>query len=256
LEPSRRELELNEVRWWSNWARLRWLGPSAYLLTSDRLREPFFNRAGALACKGVERTVAMAEKWFARLGMGSTFMVFDSCAGAAAALEDSGYRPVDTMAVLLSRGPIADESATGISVNSRPSAGSWTRAYLESFYGGQELAPSVAPIVRRLPETRGVTLLEATIDHEAAGVLALFRTEGLAGVYCVGTVPRRRRLGVAATLLARAKEMADAEGRSLVLQSLASDGSERYYLDRGFVNLYTKLMYARESSNAVEKKRA
>ena len=198
----------------------------------------------------------MAEKLFTRLRMGSTVMVFDSCAGAAAALEDSGYRPVDTMSILLSRGRIADESAVEISVNARPSASSWTRAYLESFYGDQKLGPSVAPIARRLLEKRGATLLEASIDGEAAGVLALFRTKGLAGVYCVGTVPGRRRLGVAATLLARAKELADSGGRSLVLQSLASDGSERYYLDRGFVNLYSKRMFTKESSNAVEKKRA
>jgi GNAT superfamily N-acetyltransferase len=233
---------------------VNWFGSKGYLLTSGDFREPFFNRAGTFACKGVSETAAWAEKKLAARGMGSTFLVFDSCARATRALEDSGYKPFDTMTVLVSNGPVGGEGAAQAKIIASPSADSWTRAYLGAFYGGQELAASVAPIVRGLLKTRTTTLLEARLHDETAGVMAIFRTGGLAGVYCLGTVPEHRKKGIAERLLQSAKEIADREGRKLILQSLSSDGSEGYYTKRGFVPLYSKRMVRKQDSNAFERK--
>jgi len=254
--PSRRSLELNEALWWSNWARLTWFGSTGYLLTSEELREPFFNRACSLTCTGIGRLAGWAEKKFAAVGLYPTIMVFDPCARSATVLEASGYKSVDAMAVLLSKSPIIADIPSKATVTLESSADRWTRAYLEAFYGDRTLAPVVAPTVNRLTRARAATLLEARISGGTAGVLALFRTKGLAGVYCVGTVPRYRRQGIAAMLLARARAIAEAEGRWLVLQSLASDGTQRYYLERGFTALYSKRMLSKENSNALQKKQA
>jgi ribosomal protein S18 acetylase RimI-like enzyme len=253
--PSRKDLELNEVRWWSSWARLAWFGPNGYLLASDDFREPFFNRAGTLACTEVTGTAGWAEKKFATRGLDSTLTVFDTCNRAGGELENRGYRPIDTMTVLLADRPVATEASPQTAIVPSRSTDGWTRAYLEAFYGDQELAVVVTPIVSRLLKARTVTLLEAKIHSETAGVLAIYRTKGLAGVYCVGTVPECRRLGVAGMLLHRAKEIAKDEGRVLILQSLASDGSEGFYRKRGFVPLYSKRMLTKESSNAIKKER-
>jgi len=245
--PDRRDLELNEAGWWSNWARLTWLSPTGYLLSSDDLKEPFFNRAGTLACTGVSRLSAAAEEKLAARGMDSTVTVFDSCVGAAEALEGSGYRTVDTMTVLLSRGPIESPNPPHTTILTRPSALRWANAYLDAFYGNRKLSSRVTPIINRLLKNRAATLLEARIKGETAGVLAIFRTKGLAGVYCVGTVPRFRRLGVAGVLLSRARAVALAEERNLVLQSLASDGSKQFYLNRGFVPLHSKQLLSKKT---------
>jgi len=253
--PSRRNLELNEVRWWSNWVRLIWFGPSGYLLTSEDFGESFFNRAGALTCAGVGGTAAWAEKKLADVRMDSTVLVYASCVRATQVLEDSGYRPVDSMTVLLSNRPMETGSAVQPRIITQPPADRWTRAYLEAFYGDGKLRASVTPIVIGLLNVRAVTLLEARIGGETAGVMAIFRTKGLAGVYCLGTVPRYRRRGVATGLLQRAKEIAEAEGRKLILQSLASEGAERFYLERGFIPLYSKHILLKKNSNALRKGR-
>jgi GNAT superfamily N-acetyltransferase len=153
------------------------------------------------------------------------------------------------MTVLLS----SDSESAGpaqVDINERPAPDNWTRAYLQAFYGDQVLAPHIAPIVARLLKLKAVTLLEARMGDDTAGVLAIFRTAGLAGVYCVGTVPEHRRKGVAGALLSKAKAVAGAEGRHLFLQSLASDGTSRYYLQRGFRVLYSKTLFSKENSNA------
>lgn len=169
--------------------------------------------------------------------MGATFVVFASCRGLDA-LVASGYSKVDTMKVLVSTTPT--EGAGEGTTTSSPER--WTAAYLRAFYGGEELTRTVKPIVALLLRDRAATLLEQKVGGETAGVLALFRTPGLMGVYCVGTVPEYRKRGVATSLLAKAGRMAASERRTLILQSLASEGATQLYLDNGFEMMYEKLI--------------
>ena len=243
--PDREDAEINEVYWWSKWARLRWHG-RGYLLTSESYREPFFNRAGSLACEESGRTASWAERVFSQQGTDATVLVFDSCTAASRKLLDLGYARVDTMSVLVSGGPIGVPELEGWKVGQANSPEGWTRAYLRAFYGDEVLSPATVPIVSRLMKSKGVTLLEARVKGQTAGVLALFRTNGIGGVYCVGTVPEFRGLGVATGLLATAKQMAEADGRRLVLQTLASEGSMAFYTRRRFEAMYSKHVLERK----------
>ena len=234
--PDRRRIELNELHWWSHWATLQWRG-EGHLLSSERLGESFFNRAGSLTCRELAETAAWAEDRLFSRGRGSTFLAFDTCKGADSLLAE-GYRQVDAMTVLHSKGRIVDSGSHDVSVSTK--ARPWTAAYLRSFYGGEELTGVVGPIVTSLLQARDATLLEARVGGDTAGVLALFRTPGIAGVYCVGTVPEHRRHGVASSLLAKGRQIADSEGRSLVLQTLESDGALGLYLEKGFEKIYAK----------------
>ena len=76
--------------------------------------------------------------------------------------------------------------------------------------------------------------------------MAMFRTRGIVGAYCVGTVPEFRKKGVATALLARARQIATEEGRSLILQTLNSDGVLQFYLRRGFEVIYSKKVLTRK----------
>lgn len=240
--PSRRDTELNEAKWWSHWARLTWAKNGSYLLSSEEFTEPFFNRAGVLSCEGVAKTALWAERELGKRGLPSTVLLFETCVGGARTLLVSGYRAVDTMAVLVSKGVFTTSRELEPAVQPTTSAGPWVSAYLRAFYGDERLAESVLPIARRLLKTKGVTLLEARVRGRIAGSLAIFRTKGIAGVYCVGTVPEFRRMGVATRLLASARDIADAEGRKLILQTLATDGAGRFYSQRGFEHLYSKMI--------------
>jgi GNAT superfamily N-acetyltransferase len=150
------------------------------------------------------------------------------------------------MIVLLSKGRIADGRPHPVDVSKDPD--SWTRAYLRSFYGDVELTDPVRPIVSSLLKSKQATFLESRAAGAMAGVLALFRTPGVVGVYCVGTVPEHRNQGVATSLLAEARRIADTEERTMILQSLKSDGTLKFYLDRGFEKLHTKLVLEKSSN--------
>ncbi|HME19378.1 MAG TPA: GNAT family N-acetyltransferase, partial [Nitrososphaerales archaeon] len=143
--------------------------------------------------------------------------------------------------------PIGDDGRQKVTASTEARA--WTVAYLRSFYGSEELAGVVGPIVSSLLQSRNVTLLEARVRGDTAGVLALFRTPMIAGAYCVGTVPEHRRRGIATALLAKARQIADSEGRVLVLQTLTSEGGAEFYLGRGFEKIHAKRVLEK-SSNA------
>jgi GNAT superfamily N-acetyltransferase len=202
------------------------------------MKEPFFNRAGTLTCRALEGTVPWAERALSSAGLDSTLLVFDSCASMKG-LVASGYTQTDSMTVLRSTAA-RKGGGPGVEVRASTDPDAWTAVYLRSFYGDEALTDVVRPIAAALEDSRAVTLLEAETAGETAGVLAMFRTPGIVGVYCVGTVPELRGRGVATALLAQAGMTASAEGRSLVLQTLTSDGALQFYLGRGFEEVYSK----------------
>lgn len=230
------------MRWWSKWARLRWRG-DGYLLTSEEFAEPFFNRAGALTCEAVAGAARWSEGELSRTGRGPTFLVFESCRGASSLLA-SGYAMVDRMSVLEWKGPTAGAGGGGPTVvSSDPKE--WADAYLDSFYGERALEGVVTSVAARLLGARGVSLFESRADGKTAGVMALFKTPGLLGLYCLGTTPGQRGQGIATGLLASAANIARRERRKLVLQTLVSDGAAEFYQKRGFVEMYSKLVLER-----------
>ncbi|MDV3278485.1 MAG: hypothetical protein LYZ69_08495 [Nitrososphaerales archaeon] len=246
-EPSRRALELNELTWWSGWASLTWLDRNTYVFTSSEFNEPFFNRAGFLECRGIRRSLAEVERRFQSVRVDPTVLAYDSCASATAALTDSGYTLVDKMAVLRLITPkFRTNGALRVESVKSGSREGWSRAYLLSFYGGTGLLSAVSRVVSRLLRKRGVTLLEGRIGGEVAGVLAIQRSSQLAGVYCVGTIPRFRKTGVSGTLISEAYRIASAGRRRLILQTLESDGAEGFYVAGGFKRLYAKNVMARK----------
>ena len=243
----RRELELNELEWWRNWAELDWMGRDAYLFRSSEMPEVFFNRGGFLNCEPSDKILSGLETRLQESGRNPAIMIYESCSELADGLAKAGYRKADVMTVMQADGKLGSKTMSPAVTDQARDAGDWARGYLMAFYGDLKLMSSVEKAVRRAQKLDSTTLLEARIGGEMAGVLAVFRTPGLAGVYCVGTIERYRRRGVAEVLLARAGEIAEAEGRTLVLQTLESDGSEPYYARRGFRVLYRKLLLQKKS---------
>ncbi len=236
-----RAIELNEAGWWANWGRLRWIGEYCYVLDSEGFEEPFFNRIGLLTCHGAASAVGRAEDSLRRQRRLPHMMVREACGRTRTLLRKRGYVEVDGMNVMRLKTPSA-EAEPGVRVRrARPQdAPEWCDAYLLAFYGDLELRPAALRIIRRLIRDSRTTFLVAELDSSVAGVTALYRSPGLLGLYCLGTIPECRGRGVARTILAAAEKLAASERRDLVLQSLASEETEPFYVRFGFEKLYVK----------------
>ena len=251
-----RDLELNEVGWWSHWASVRWTGETAYVMLSSDFDEYFFNRAGFVDCTGGQGAIPKIEAEFEAFVRPSCFSVQEECGEVAAVLESRGYATFDMMSVMQLDRPDF-KTASGLTVLSGHEVGTaeWAAAYSLSFYGDLGIQGSVSLIADRLRMEPSATLFAAERDGKTLGVLAAFRTPGLFGVYCVGTLGKHRSMGVAGSLIHEASKMAAAEGRLLILQAIASEKVEGFYTRGGFHRLYLKKLMRREASGLNSRRR-
>lgn len=254
--PSGREVELNEVGWWSLWTDVHWMGTKSFIMISSDFDEYFFNRAGFVECGDVVEAIPKAEATFETLGRPPCFSVQQDCSEAIDALKSRGYATVDEMSVL-QLGRFGFKTATGLTILSGKdiSTADWSAAYSFAFYGDSRAREAVSLIANRLKKEPSVTLLEGKKDGRTIGILAAFRTPRLLGVYCVGTLDRYRGTGVAGSLIQKTSTMASAEGRNMILQTMLSDKIEDFYTNGGFRRLYLKEFLRRALSSSDPQRR-
>jgi hypothetical protein len=241
-----RDLELNEAGWWAHWTDIHWVGDSSYVMSSPTLDEHFFNRAVFVDCSGAREAIPKLEAELTAAGRPPCFSVQDRCQDVAEELVSLGYDTFDWMVVMQLDQP-RFRTAPGLTILSGkdvPTA-DWAASYSLSFYGDFRMRDSVSTIAERLGEEPSVTLFAGKKDGRISGVLAAFRTPGLLGAYCIGTIEKDRRMGVAGSLIQQASALASAEGRALVLQTISSERVEDFYAMGGFRRLYTKHLMGR-----------
>lgn len=250
------QLELNEVTWWSNWTETLWLNKDTYLLFSGNYQEYFFNRGGFLKVTGRSASMVEAmETEFAKRGVApSIFVQSDSLdSGILHVFTKRGYRIADQMSVMeLDTPSFEANTKLVVEVAVADSLKQWAEVYLEAFYGNVELIDAVLDVLKKVSRNRDTTLVLARLDKRPVGVLALFRSPGVAGVYCVGTIPGARGEHVASTILAFANKLAAAEKRRLILQTILSDSVEPLYLKLGFRRLYLKELFVGEMTHTLK----
>jgi N-acetylglutamate synthase-like GNAT family acetyltransferase len=265
--PSREErgYELNEVSWWAKWVdETVWVSKNCYAMFSDTFKdEQFYNRGGFLGVERVPDLVVEAiEKEFSKRRRGAPCILVEDGRPwdrLRASLSSKGYAITDRMLVMESRLRAGNESSSNpeveVTLVGSRSQGKelqeWTRTYLQAFYGDQRRSKEVNRIMQKVVKDRKATVVLARIGRTVTGCAALYRTAGVAGVYCVGTDPGFRKRGVGAAMLKAMRGLAEGEGRRLILQAMASDAVEEFYLKQGFKLAYTKNLFARRPRKAL-----
>lgn len=220
-------------------------------MLSHNFDEYFFNRAGFLECGDVEAVLPAAERAFEAASRSPCFTVPEDCGGVTQILMSNGYETFDRMSVMRLVDPGFRTSAElNLASGQAVDAADWATTYSLSFYGDLRAKESVTSIATRVMREPSVTLIEGRSAGRVAGVLAAFRTPGILGVYCVGTLNECRRSGVAGSLLCKAGQIALSEGRDLVLQTIVSDGVSEFYIRGGFKELYSKLLMGKRNPAA------
>jgi GNAT superfamily N-acetyltransferase len=249
-----RAYELNEVSWWSRWAEVTWLNDDAYVLLSREFDESFFNRAGFVkAPPDVEGSLELIEKEFERRGRTPNIFVRQdrNHPRLLRALADAGYRIADQMAVMEVETPsFVVNHDVELEVGLGGGLEDWASTYLMAFYGETRQLKAVMRVLGSISEAKEVSLILARLNGTPVGCLALFRSDKVCGVYCVGTHPDFRKMNVASTMLDLARRLATNEGRRLILQTILSDSHETFYLKFGFTRSYLKDMFVKDVGRA------
>jgi len=262
--PSREErgYELNEVSWWAKWVdETVWVSKNCYAIFSDVFKdETFYNRGGFVGVERVpEDAIEAVEREFAKRKRTTPYVLVEEGRPwdrLHTTLFSRGYAVRDRMLVMEARPQAKSKSVPNpgveVTIVGSRSKGNelqeWTRTYLQAFYGDQRLNDAVNKIMRKVAKDKKVSVILARVRQTPAGCAAMYRSaEGVAGAYCIGTAPSFRGKGVAAAMLGRMRAIADGEERRLILQTLASDSVEGFYLKQGFRLAYTKTLYERRA---------
>jgi GNAT superfamily N-acetyltransferase len=260
--PGREEkgYELNEVSWWAKWVdETVWVSKNCYAVFSDTFKdEYFYNRGGFLGAERVpEDAIEAIEREFAKRKRSTPCILVEEGRPwdrLRASLSSKGYTVGDRMLVMEAQPQAKSESSSNpgveVTIVGSRSKGKelqmWTRTYLEAFYGDQRLNDEVNKIMRKVVKDKKASVILARMGETPVGCAVMFRSMGgVAGAYCIGTAPSFRKKGVAATMLRHMREIAHSEERRLILQTLASDSVEGFYLKQGFRLAYTKTFYER-----------
>jgi ribosomal protein S18 acetylase RimI-like enzyme len=238
LDPTEAGNAANELGWWSSWAERQTDRHGTEYLFSKDFDEPLFNRAILM---GPPRDPAAAvesilEEFGKRGRKASLFLRGSEEYGAVRmAAAERGFARAEGFLVMEQAGEWSDaQSSVIVEEASSDEAEAWSRAYLHAFYGEESLLGPVAAAARNALRDPKNSLLLAMAGGRVLGTTAVRVESGYAGIYCVGTVPGSRRMGVAGSLLARASEEAARSRAKPILQVMEGDGYEPYYLRRGF----------------------
>lgn len=248
--------ELNEVSWWSNWADPVWLGKDAYLLFSEDFSEYFFNRGGFLRVTGrAAGLIDLMEVEFARRSLTPhVFVQSDSLTSKLLQnFARKGYRIADQMSVMEVEEPSFEvNTKLTLEMGVDQKLDQWADVYLRAFYGDTKLRKPVLAVLERVSRNKEASLLLASLEGKPVGALAIFRSAGMSGVYCVGTVPEARGMHVATSMLDFSNKLATNEGRKLILQTVLSDSVEPFYLKHGFRRVYLKELFVRNDAASLK----
>jgi hypothetical protein len=143
---------------------------------------------------------------------------------------------LDTMYVLQRPRDIAKATDTPVVLVDESSVPIWIDIFCKSFSVHEWRAEVTTIITKNLNK---IILLLSLDENLPSGCAILYRTGGITGVYCLGTLAEKRGRGIATSILRKAASMSG----GLSLQTLKSDGLLEWYQRKGFSVAYAKRIY-------------
>lgn len=173
----------------------------------------------------------------------------DSDPGVAHVLEGRGYARVGSMPIMAAGldkvpEPPVPAGLTVERVDTSEHLADYVDAYASSFGIGPDLRDAVIDTEAGLRTDLGRLIrLVGRIDGHAVATSAVLVSNGVAGLYWIGTDPAYRERGIGAALTAAAMEIGREHGMSVCTLQASSQG-EPVYTRLGFVGVSEVVLYS------------
>lgn len=245
-------MEENEEEFFSLWCNSESRKDALVLWNRSFRGDPIFNHATRVVCnkKEARSLVKQISNRLRAEGVPPCFYVSPLTRPVEFGdlLVSDGFHLLDQMRIMRFRGGAgnADKGITVEKVN-ESSVSAWAKIYMESFDIPPDWRDEVLKRYSIIVSDPHVALYSAIYRGQEVGCLALYSKGGVGGVYCVGTVPRWRRRGVASALIGRA--VADSEllgNEILCLQTFDRDRLEDFYVLNGFRTVFARSIYLQD----------
>lgn len=152
-------------------------------------------------------------------------------------LKSKGFVHYDTQHVLKNRNLPAKKP--GVNKITPDTISLWTSIFCEA-YDCQEWADPVGTILKN-----SISTAEYYVDESHSSCVALYEKNSILGLYCLGTIPSRRKRGSAASLIDFALHEVHSRNLDfLMLETYERDNLLKFYSHLGFESIYSKTVYA------------
>lgn len=247
----RSALESNELQFFSLWSRLKVSNRLILLYNPNLPDDVLINHARLNELEETLRyeDLKYVKKFYSRLKIKPTlFLNAKLDSSQKHLLRKEGFRVIDRL-ITMSAPTLAYptlQSNLKISACSGDDLAEWIKVFVEAF-STPSWSDELKKIVVKMLKHPSCTLYLARYKGTAIGVAARYSTEGVSGLYCLGTIPKLRNRGVGSALVAQVVSEAHRSGdRTLCLQTLASERLITLYVRLGFRRLYSKAIYSTE----------
>jgi GNAT superfamily N-acetyltransferase len=151
-------------------------------------------------------------------------------------LKSKGFVYYDTQHVLKKRTlPSKKPNATKIT---HDTISLWTKIFCEA-YDCQEWAESVSSILKN-----SMSSAEYYVDESSSSCMTMYEKNSIMGLYCLGTIPSRRKQGSAVSLIDFALHEVNSRNLEfLMLETYERDNLSKFYSNLGFESIYHKIIY-------------
>ena len=249
MKVSRKEiesLEKNEYGFISLWSKAIDLDSAKMFLNRNLPDDLLFNRVSASYSRlDHSALVDKALTEFQKAKISPTFFIAEHHTKLVEELLKKSFRHVNTFNMMRLKEFVPySGKKTEVSIVDAKSIPIWISTYMKSFNIDASFKTEVRSRARKCLKGRNCILYLARFDGEPAGTSLVYVEGGVAGFYCIGTVPRFRGIGIASQMLEMA--IKDAKGSGLhCLQNIESDNVRSFYEKRGFETVFVKKVYQR-----------
>lgn len=151
-------------------------------------------------------------------------------------LKSKGFTYYDTQHVFKKR-TIPPKKPSAIKI-APDTISLWTGIFCEA-YDCKEWTESIGSILRN-----SLSFAEYYVDQSHSSCMVLYGKNSILGLYCLGTIPSRRKQGSAASLIDFALHEVHSRGLEfLMLEAYERDNLSKFYSNLGFENIYSKKIF-------------
>ena len=125
----------------------------------------------------------------------------------------------------------------------------WINCYMKSFEISEKFRNKLNNIINNIYQNKKNKFFLSTLDNNIVGCLILFSDNKIGGIYCVGTNPEYRNIGVASFILnSTIKHSTQIGNTETILQTLLSDQLDIFYKKRQFEIEYYIDVYLKKNN--------
>jgi hypothetical protein len=149
-------------------------------------------------------------------------------------LEKKGFTRHDVQHVLKRTSPVKKINAIKIT---HDNIDLWTEIFCKAY----DCSDWSNPVTSILDNT--LHSVDYIVDESGSSCMALYETDSILGLYCLGTVPSKRYHGTATSLIDFASCQAASKNLTLILETYEKDNLLGFYSKLGFEQVYSKIVY-------------